>query len=94
MIQDIGIKQIPNARELGGYPLSGGRHIKYGSILRTGALHNASTEDIGRLVDVYRVSLIVDFHSPEEIGDLVLNIHILCKCEISFSLRRTTYFRL
>ncbi len=58
---------IANARQLGGYPVSGG-HVKEGLLLRTGKLTDASEEEIKRLSNAYHLSTIIDLRTDEEIA--------------------------
>ena len=43
--QSIGLEEIVNARELGGYVGADGRKVKRGVLLRTGALSEISEAD-------------------------------------------------
>ncbi len=62
----IGLKEVSNARELGGYQTQDGRTVKFGKLLRTGKLKDASKEDQERLVNVYHLSKVIDFRSSAE----------------------------
>ena len=60
------LEGVPNAWQLGGYVTEDGRKVRDNAILRSGALADATEEDIETLSDVYHVTLIVDFRSPVE----------------------------
>lgn len=64
--QSINLKSVGNARELGGYPVADGRKIKHGLLLRTAALNTISSEDVKRLKDVYRLSVVADLRMSIE----------------------------
>ena len=64
--QSIGLKTVGNARELGGYTVSDGRKIKHGVLLRTAALYGISSEDVKRLTEDYRLSVIADLRMSFE----------------------------
>ena len=49
--QSIGLEEIVNARELGGYVGADGRKVKRGVLLRTGALSEISEADRRRLLE-------------------------------------------
>ncbi len=66
--QTIHMQGIGNARELGGYPTCDGRFVKRGKILRTAALGRATQDDIRRLKDVYRLSMVADLRMKMEIS--------------------------
>lgn len=67
--QSLGLSDVPNARQIGGYTAAGGRKIKDGIMLRSGALHNASPADISMLSDRYGVGTIIDFRTNQEVAD-------------------------
>ena len=58
---------LNNARELGGIVLRDGRRVKRGLLLRTTRLYDATEEDVRRLREKYRLSLILDMRGDEEI---------------------------
>ncbi len=58
---------IRNARELGGIVLKDGRRVKRGLLLRTTRLFDATEEDLRRLREDYRLSLILDMRGDDEI---------------------------
>ena len=66
--QSIGLKSIPNARELGGLVLPDGRRVRRGLLLRGGSLSSASAADIARLSDEFHVAKVFDFRTSMEVG--------------------------
>ncbi len=62
----IGMKGIHNARELGGYVTEDGKTVKFGKLLRTAKLADATDDDIERLEKVYHVKKDIDFRSAIE----------------------------
>ena len=67
MKQSLITKSIGNARELGSYITKDNKRIKDGILLRTAALDNVSREDIGLLINKYKLSTIIDFRMPYEV---------------------------
>ena len=47
--RDLGLAGLPNARDLGGYPVAEGRAVRCGLLLRAEALTNATPEDVAAL---------------------------------------------
>jgi len=81
--QSIGLVGVGNARELGGYAAEDGRIVKRGAFLRTAALANATEEDIQRLREIYRLSVVIDLRMTSEVEgtpdpeiDGVRNLHL------------------
>lgn len=70
MSHSIGLAGVSNARDVGGYKTTGGKTVKTGMLLRTGALGKATDADKKILTDTYHVSQIIDFRSDEEIQTL------------------------
>lgn len=64
--QKIKTTTVGNSRELGGYPIANGKHVKRGCLLRSGRLADASAEDLRLLSEGYRVKLVVDFRADAE----------------------------
>jgi protein-tyrosine phosphatase len=56
---------IPNARELGGYPV-GDKYIKNQVLIRSGSLSGASPEAVSILQDTYNLKHIVDFRMKDK----------------------------
>lgn len=69
MKQSILLKNVRNARELGGYPVKDGKNVKSGVLLRTAKLTDITDEEINILREQYHVGDIVDFRMPMEIMD-------------------------
>lgn len=44
--QNVPLEGVPNARELGGYEMSDGRHIRHGYLLRSGSLDRMTDHDV------------------------------------------------
>lgn len=66
--QSIGLETVGNARELGGYTVADGRKIKHGVLLRTATLYGISSDDVTRLTEDYRLSVIADLRTSLEAG--------------------------
>lgn len=67
---DLGMESLANARELGGIQTADGRTVKYGLLLRTARLNQASEADLNRLSEVYGVKTIIDLrYTTEESED-------------------------
>ena len=62
----IGLYDVQNARDLGGYKTIDGRTVKTGMLIRSGRLSNASKEDIHILKDLYHLNAVVDFRIIRE----------------------------
>ena len=60
------LEGVPNAWQLGGYVTADGRKVRENALLRSGALTDATEEDLRTLSEVYHVTAIVDFRSPTE----------------------------
>jgi protein-tyrosine phosphatase len=58
---------IDNVRDLGGLKRADGRAIKDRLLFRTAGLHNASAEDIKRLVDEFHISSVIDLRDDMEV---------------------------
>ena len=54
----IGLYDVQNARDLGGYKIIDGRTVKTGLLIRSGRLSNASKEDIHILKDLYHLKIL------------------------------------
>lgn len=66
----IGFEGLPNARDLGGLAGAGGRRVRRGALLRSGALGLGSAADLRRLRDGYRLGLVVDLRNDRECAEL------------------------
>lgn len=67
--QTLGLAEVENARQLGGYYTEDGRRIKSNMLLRSAKLAKATDEDIKRLTQDYNLGTIVDFRTTDEIAD-------------------------
>lgn len=63
--QFLPVKNIVNARDLGGYTVADGRVVKSGLLFRAAHLAGATEEDVAFLADV-PVSAVIDFRKAEE----------------------------
>lgn len=61
---------LPNTRDLGGLAGSGGKMVRRGCLLRSGALIFGTDGDLARLRDDYRLRLVVDLRNNEELAEL------------------------
>lgn len=68
MERRIPVTGIENARELGGYPVQDGRHVRKHVLLRTANLYDATQQDIDLLVHTYHLKTVLDFRGPEEVS--------------------------
>ena len=64
----IGLTGVKNARELGGIPAAGGKKVRHGLLLRTGALYDATEEDRRILAQDYRLAWVADFRTLKEVN--------------------------
>lgn len=62
----ISLTGVRNARDLGGIPVTGGRVVKSGWMIRCGRLSNMTAEDAALLNDTYHVTEIIDLRNPQE----------------------------
>ncbi|MEC4273181.1 tyrosine-protein phosphatase [Adlercreutzia sp. R25] len=62
----IPFEGLHNTRDLGGLPAADGRRIKPALLLRSGALHKATEQDLARLLADYHLEGVVDFRTELE----------------------------
>lgn len=62
----IPFEGLHNTRDLGGLPAADGRRVKPALLLRSGALHKATENDLARLLADYRLEGVVDFRTELE----------------------------
>ena len=62
----IPFEGLRNTRDLGGMPTADGRTIAPAKLLRSGALHKASEQDLARLVGDYDLAGVIDFRTQLE----------------------------
>ena len=65
-VQFLDLKSISNARQLEAYRGADGKRIKSKLLIRSGALYNASIEDLNKLVNLYGLSTIIDLRNADE----------------------------
>jgi len=65
--QKLEFDHIANIRELGGYQMQDGRHIKHGLLIRGGRLTHASDADIEKFRNEYHLANIFDFRTQDEV---------------------------
>ena len=64
--QLLSVSTISNARELGGYKTLDGKTVRRGKLFRSGALTDATSEDIAFLKETYRLFAIIDMRASYE----------------------------
>lgn len=64
--QFLPVKGIVNARDLGGYEVEGGQHVKTGRLIRAAHLADATDADIAYLESL-PVATVIDFRKEEEL---------------------------
>lgn len=67
MIKRIRFENLKNTRDLGGFETASGRHIRPGRLIRSGALANASANDLDKLVDGIGIGSVIDLRTDIEI---------------------------
>ena len=65
--RDVALDGIVNLRDLGGLPTIDNRHVSYGRLFRSAALHYGSERDVATLHE-RGVSLNIDLRDPSEIA--------------------------
>ena len=69
MDRTIDLDGCVNFRDLGGYPTTGGRKLRWRVLFRSDALHALSAGDVDRLRDELRMTDIVDLRSTYELSN-------------------------
>ena len=69
MVKRIAFKGLVNTRDLGGKTGVGGKKVRCRALLRSGDLHSAAPEDIRRLLNDYRLKLVIDLRMEAEVED-------------------------
>lgn len=67
--QLIGLQHAYNGRDLGGYPTSNGKHVKFGLLYRAALLHNLDDGD-RLLLKNLNVTRVIDFRDNAEVNRL------------------------
>ena len=67
--QTLNMSTISNARELGGYQTRDGKTVREGVLLRTGALTDASQEELDSLINDYNLTAIIDMRASYELAE-------------------------
>lgn len=67
--QTLNMSTISNARELGGYQTRDGKTVREGVLLRTGALTDASQEELDSLINNYNLAAIIDMRASYELAE-------------------------
>lgn len=65
-IERIALEGLKNTRDLGGFETDCGFKVKYGRLIRSGELFNASEADKKLLSDKYHLSEVIDFRTEAE----------------------------
>ncbi len=69
MMDKIKLKGIFNARDLGGFPVGGGKKVKRGRLIRSDALRELTEEDIRILTEDHGLVNVIDLRTEKEIGE-------------------------
>ena len=65
----IDFEGLPNTRDLGGLPAADGRRVRPGLLLRSGTLYFATPADCERLLEDYRLRVVVDLRGEDELAE-------------------------
>lgn len=65
----LNLNSVKNARELGGIPLSDGRIVQKGLLIRAGRLSDLSPEDRVTLTEQWKLAEIIDLRNSAEIAE-------------------------
>jgi protein-tyrosine phosphatase len=64
----IDLQGCLNFRDLGGYPTSDGRTVRWRQVFRSDALHHLAQADVRRLRDVLGLGVVIDLRSTAELA--------------------------
>jgi len=60
------LAEVDNVRDLGGLPVGGGGHTRFGVVYRASTLQEATEDDVAQLLEVHRIRTVVDLRLPDE----------------------------
>lgn len=63
----IDFAQIDNVRDLGGLPVTGGGTTRFGVVLRSSTLQQATCDDLSHLVEKLGLRTVIDLRLPDEV---------------------------
>lgn len=63
----VRLEGVENVRDLGGLPLTGGGHTRFGQVLRSARLHELTEPDVEFLVEKFGIRTVIDLRSPKEV---------------------------
>ncbi|MFE3256458.1 tyrosine-protein phosphatase [Nocardia sp. NPDC059229] len=63
----IDFAQIDNVRDLGGLPVTGGGTTRFGIVLRSSTLQQATCDDLSHLVEKLGLRTVIDLRLPDEV---------------------------
>ncbi|WP_309234792.1 tyrosine-protein phosphatase [Nocardia sp. XZ_19_385] len=63
----MGLPHAPNARDIGGYPVTGGGKLKFGQVFRADALDTLDAGEQAKL-EALKITGAIDFRSPTEVA--------------------------
>lgn len=63
----LALEGLDNVRDVGGLPLEGGGHTRFGVLLRSASLHYLTPADVAHLVDRFGLRLVVDLRTRREV---------------------------
>jgi protein tyrosine/serine phosphatase len=64
----VALEGCANFRDVGGYPVRGGRRVRRGRLFRSDALHQMTDADVRRVRDALGVRTVIDLRSSAEIA--------------------------
>src|SRR3984957_32076 len=62
----IDLEGADNTRNLGGLPVLGGGHTRFGRLLRAGTLQDLTADDVTLLTEDVGIQTVVDLRLPDE----------------------------